>query len=124
MWVEPRLDEAVARFEAGDYDGAAELLRALADESPARGDLRFQYAYALHKAGQSEAARPHAERAVALDPDSQDATYLAGLSLRLSLQGVSNESNLGDEDSHPVDRDYLRLLGALSLVWESQPADR
>ncbi|MBM4318518.1 MAG: tetratricopeptide repeat protein [Deltaproteobacteria bacterium] len=66
-------------FTTGDNAGAARGFAELIARLPERADIRFQLAYALHRAGRDEEALPWARSAGELDPSSPDAAYLTGL---------------------------------------------
>ncbi|NNG02621.1 MAG: tetratricopeptide repeat protein, partial [Inquilinus sp.] len=65
-----RLDDALARLEAGDAAVAGRKLDDLARLAPRDAEIRHALGYALHCQGRPAAAVGALERAVALDPDA------------------------------------------------------
>jgi tetratricopeptide (TPR) repeat protein len=65
---EPRLDEALRRVAAGDFDAARALAGAVLEERPASARAAFLVGLAHHKQKNYGAAEPFFDRALALGP--------------------------------------------------------
>jgi len=68
---------AVAQYRAGDYDGSAAGFRGRAEEAPAvaEADGFYNLGNALARSGEFEAAIDAYERALEIDPQSEDAAW-------------------------------------------------
>ncbi len=71
--------QALADYDAGRFDDARAALEALAESNPDRAGVWFWLARAARASGDTPRAQDAVERALALDPASPDAHYLAAL---------------------------------------------
>jgi uncharacterized membrane protein YgcG len=78
------VEPAIRAFEAGDYERAVKLLRALAPELAAGAEAQFYLGYSLLRLERWSDALVAVEAALALRPDDLRAVYLRGL-LRVQL---------------------------------------
>ncbi len=114
----PSLDEAQAKMEAGDYEGAYTDLQAIVQAEPENVEAQFQLGIAALRSGHDEEARAAFKKVLELDPERAAAVH-HNLGALAYQEGRIDEAIAEFKialSSDPDDPDTHYQLGAAYLV--------
>ncbi len=114
----PSLEEAKAKIEQGDYDGAYADLQAIVQAEPDNVEAQFQLGIAALRSGHDDVARTAFQRVLELDP-SRAAAVHHNLGVLAYQEGKIDEAIAAFQtalSSEPNDPDTHYQLGAAYLV--------
>ncbi len=120
----PTMEEAQAKMEQGDYEGAFTDLQAIVEANPDDAEAQFQLGMAALRSGHSEVAEAAFQKAMELDPMREAAVY-HNLGVLYYQQGQTDEAIAYFKKAlalEPDDPDTHYQLGAAYLV-QALPAD-
>ncbi len=120
----PALDEATAKMEQGDYEGAFTDLQAIVQAEPDNVEAQFQLGMAALRSNHPAEAEAAFRRVLALDPERSAAVY-HNLGVLYYQQGKIDEAIAQFKaalEKEPDDPDTHYQLGAAYLV-QALPAD-
>jgi predicted O-linked N-acetylglucosamine transferase (SPINDLY family) len=113
-----RLQDAVARHQAGDLDGAADLYQAVLKERPNQPDALHLFGVIHHQRGDSQAGVRFIRKALKFDPSNVKA--LINLGAALTAVGNFDEAARALEEAAGKLPDSAEAHGNLAAVRENQ----
>ncbi len=120
----PTLDEAKAKMEQGDYEGAFTDLQAIVEANPDDVEAQFQLGMAALRSGHADVAQAAFQKVLELDPTRAAAVH-HNLGVLYYQQGQIDEAIAQFEEAlaeEPDDPDTHYQLGAAYLV-QALPSD-